>query len=126
MRVLLFGGYQPLVRVLQRGLAEEGVAVDVARDVQEVHGKVATGGYDVLIHDLMPRGDAVLSRVRQWRDAGLRTPVLVLAAPPGFGDPVGGPDAEVSWLAKPFGLEELLARLRALARPTEADRFSSP
>jgi two-component system copper resistance phosphate regulon response regulator CusR len=119
MHLLLIGSYPPMVRALQRGMAEEGYVIDVASDAPEADHKATTAHYDAIILDLIPPEEAGLSLVRNLRRAGLRTHVLALAAPRNGEDKARDLDVGVSdWLIKPFALEELLLRLRALARPT--------
>ncbi len=117
MRVLLIEDHKPLVRALKQGLEEEGFAVDVAYDGEVGAYKAQTADYDVIILDLMlPREDG-LSLLQRWRRAGLNTHVLVLTARSSIEDKVRGLDLGADdYLTKPFQLEELLARLRALIR----------
>jgi DNA-binding response OmpR family regulator len=117
VRVLLIEDHKPLVRNLQRGLEEEGFAVDTALDGEEGGYKAQTAEYDVIILDLMlPKVDG-LTLLQDWRRRGLKTHVLVLTARDGIGDKVRGLDQGADdYLTKPFQLEELLARLRALVR----------
>ncbi len=117
MRVLLIEDHKPLVRALRQGLEEEGFAVDVAYDGEVGAYKAQTANYDVIILDLMlPREDG-LSLLQRWRRAGLTTHVLVLTARSGIEDKVRGLDLGADdYLTKPFQLEELFARLRALIR----------
>lgn len=117
MRILLVEDHKPLVRALRQGLEEEGFAVDVATDGEEGDFKARSSGYDVIILDLMlPKIDG-LTLLRNWRRAGLTTHVLVLTAKDTTEDKVAGLDLGADdYLTKPFQLEELLARLRALIR----------
>jgi DNA-binding response OmpR family regulator len=105
------------VRALKRGLEEEGFAVDVAYDGEEGAYKARTADYDVIILDIMLPKEDGLSLLRRWRQDGLKTHVLVLTARSSIEDKVRGLDLGADdYLAKPFELEELLARLRALVR----------
>jgi DNA-binding response OmpR family regulator len=117
MRVLLIEDHRPLVRALRQGLEEEGFAVDVAADGEEGDFKARTAEYDAVILDLMlPKVDG-LTLLQQWRRAGMKTHVLVLTARGGIDDKVRGLDSGADdYLTKPFELEELFARLRALIR----------
>ncbi|MBL8794694.1 MAG: response regulator transcription factor [Planctomycetia bacterium] len=117
MRVLLVEDHQPLVRVLRRGLDEEGFAVDVAVDGEEADFKAKTANYDVIILDLMLPKEDGLSLLKRWRRDGMKSHVLVLTARSGIDDKVRGLDSGADdYMTKPFELEELLARLRALVR----------
>ena len=117
MRVLLVEDHRPLVRVLKQGLEEEGFAVDAAYDGEEGDYKARTAKYDVIILDLMLPKEDGLSLLKRWRKDGLTTHVLVLTARSTIEDKVRGLDLGADdYLTKPFELEELLARLRALVR----------
>jgi len=109
---------------LQRTLRLEGYAVDWVRDAAAADGTLASERFDLVLLDLgLPPGAggagpadglAVLQALRARRDA---TPVIVLTARDARGDRVAGLDAGADdYLVKPFALEELLARLRALLR----------
>src|SRR6266704_3579759 len=115
VRVLLIEDHRPLVRALKQGLEEEGFAVDVAYDGEEGGYKAQTADYDVIILDLMLPKEDGLSLLQRWRRNGLTTHVLVLTARGGIEDKVRGLNLGADdYLTKPFELEELLARLRAL------------
>ena len=117
MRVLLVEDHKPLAKALKRGLEEEGFAVDSAEDGEEADFKAAGAGYDVIILDLMlPKIDG-LTLLQRWRKAGVKTHILLLTAKDTTEDKVKGLDLGADdYLTKPFQLEELLARLRALVR----------
>jgi len=117
VRVLLIEDHKPLVRALKQGLEEEGFAVDTALDGEEGNFKAQTAEYDVIILDLMlPKQDG-LSLLQDWRKNGMNSHVLVLTAKGSIDDKVKGLDLGADdYLTKPFQLEELLARLRALIR----------
>jgi DNA-binding response OmpR family regulator len=117
MRVLLVEDHKPLARTLRQGLEEEGFAVDLAHDGEEANFKALTAGYDVIVLDLMlPKRDG-LSLLQEWRTKGVTTHVLVLTARDATEDKVKGLDAGADdYLTKPFRIEELLTRLRALVR----------
>jgi two-component system response regulator MprA len=123
---------EPAVRdSLDRALRLEGYNVELAADGAEALQAVADDRPDALVLDLMmPRVDG-LEVCRRMRAAGDRTPVLVLTARDGVSDRVKGLDAGADdYLVKPFALDELLARLRALLRrsgagaPGQTLRFS--
>ena len=117
MRVLLVEDHKPLVRALRQGLEEEGFAVDVAYDGEEGNFKARSATYDAIILDrMLPKIDG-LTLLQRWRKDGLVTHVLILSARGGLDDRVAGLDQGADdYLAKPFELTELLARLRALIR----------
>jgi DNA-binding response OmpR family regulator len=115
--VLLVEDHKPLVRALRQGLEEEGFAVDVALDGEEADYKARTATYDAIVLDLMlPKKDG-MTLLQEWRKGGLQAHVLVLTARGTLDDKVRGLDTGADdYLTKPFELEELLARLRALIR----------
>lgn len=117
MRVLLIEDHKLLLRALKRGLEEEGFAVDTAEDGEEGDYKARAATYDAIVLDLMlPKKDG-LTLLKEWRGDGLKTHVLVLTAKDATEDKVVGLDTGADdYLTKPFQLEELLARLRALIR----------
>ncbi len=117
MRVLLIEDHRPLLRALKRGLEEEGFAVDTAEDGEEGEYKGRTANYDAIVLDLMlPKKDG-LTVLKEWRQQGIKTHVLVLTAKDTTDDKVAGLDRGADdYLTKPFHLEELFARLRALIR----------
>ena len=117
MRVLLVEDTPQLLKALRQGLEEEGFAVDIAYDGEEGDFKAGCADYDVVILDLMLPKEDGLSLLQRWRRDGLGAHVLVLTARSGIEDKVRGLDLGADdYLTKPFELEELLARLRALIR----------
>lgn len=116
LRVLVVEDESDLRRGLCQALREEGYAVDEAADGEDGLYKATTWDYDAIVLDLMlPKlaGLEVLRRIRREKP----TPVLILTARDAVGDRVGGLDAGADdYLAKPFELAELLARMRALIR----------
>lgn len=117
MRVLLIEDNKQMQRAVRLALEEEGFAVDLASDGEEGDFKALAAEYDVIILDLMlPRIDG-LSLLQRWRKKGINTHVLILTARGSIDDKVKGLDLGADdYLTKPFELEELLARLRALIR----------
>jgi DNA-binding response OmpR family regulator len=117
MRLLLIEDYRPLVRTLRQGLQKEGFAVDVAYDGDEGDFKARSASYDIILLDLQLPGRDGLALLRAWRAHGLQTCVLILTGRDSLEDKVRGLDAGADdYLTKPFRIEELLARLRALIR----------
>jgi len=114
---LLVEDNKPLLRALRQGLEEEGLAVDIAEDGEEADQKARTTNYDVIVLDLMlPKKDG-LTVLKGWRASDIRTHVLILTARGATQDRVTGLDSGADdYLTKPFELDELLARLRALIR----------
>ncbi|MHA1544021.1 MAG: response regulator transcription factor, partial [Alphaproteobacteria bacterium] len=117
MRILVVEDEPNLARQVCASLEDAGYAVDVVGDGEEAHFMGETEPYDAIILDLgLPVMDGV-SVLEKWRSAGLTMPVLILTARDTWTDKVAGLDAGADdYLTKPFKIEELLARLRALIR----------
>ncbi len=117
MRILVVEDDQNLNRQLVEALQEAGYVVDKAFDGEEGHFLGDTEPYDAIVLDLgLPVMDGV-SVLTKWRRAGRKTPVLILTARDRWSDKVQGFDAGADdYVAKPFHMEEILARLRALVR----------
>lgn len=117
MRILLVEDEKKMASFIERGLKEEGYAVDTASDGELGWEYASTNDYDVIILDwMLPKmnGLALCSKIRQ---AGYRTPVLMLTARDGVEDKIKGLDQGADdYLTKPFAFDELLARIRALLR----------
>ncbi len=117
MRILVVEDDTNLNRQLKEALTEAGYAVDVAFDGEEGHFLGDTEPYDAIVLDIgLPQMDG-LSVLEEWRRAGKTTPVLLLTARDRWSDKVQGIDAGADdYVAKPFHMEEVLARIRALVR----------
>ncbi|PWC36048.1 response regulator transcription factor [Azospirillum sp. TSO35-2] len=117
MRVLVIEDTLELARQLTQRLEGEGYAVDTAADGEEGRFLGETEPYDAVILDLgLPKVDG-LTVLRSWRRTGMTAPVLILTARGAWNEKVQGIDAGADdYLAKPFSMEELLARVRALIR----------
>ena len=117
MKVLLVEDDGPLAETIARALRAENFAVDIAADGLDGQHMGETEAYDVAVLDLgLPRvpGAPVL---RAWRKAGRQLPVLILTARDGWTEKVDGFKAGADdYLTKPFRVEELIMRLRALVR----------
>ncbi len=117
MRILVVEDEPNLRRQLKNVLEQTGYAVDVAGDGEDGHYLGANEAYDAVVLDLgLPEMDG-LTVLDRWRREGRTMPVLVLTARDSWADKVAGLDAGADdYLAKPFQIEELVARLRALIR----------
>ncbi|MFM8608282.1 MAG: response regulator transcription factor [Hyphomicrobiales bacterium] len=117
MRLLVVEDDRDLNRQLVKALGQAGYAVDSAFDGEEGQFLGETEPYDAVILDLgLPKTDGV-SVLEAWRVAGRKMPVLVLTARDGWSDKVRSFDAGADdYVTKPFHIEEILARLRALVR----------
>ena len=117
MRVLVVEDEPRLSETLANALSEAGYAVDRASDGARADFLGQTESYDAAILDLgLPKVDG-LTVLRRWRDAGVLFPVLVLTARGSWTEKVQGIDGGADdYVVKPFRMEEVLARLRALIR----------
>jgi DNA-binding response OmpR family regulator len=122
MRVLIVEDEHKIARALKKALEQETYAVDVAYDGDEGYSMATTEPYDIAIIDRMIPGEYDgIGIVKAMRDAKVHTPVIFLSALGSVAERTAGLDAGADdYLVKPFALEELLARVRALLRrPTE-------
>jgi two-component system OmpR family response regulator len=117
MRILIVEDESLLADRLATALGERGYVVDIARDGERGDFLACTEPYDAVILDLgLPRIDG-LTLLARWRAGGIAVPVLVLTARGSWSEKVRGIDGGADdYLTKPFQMEELLARLRALIR----------
>lgn len=117
MRILIVEDESLLANRLATTLGERGYVVDIATDGERGDFLVSTEPYDAVILDLgLPRIDG-LTLLERWRAGGIAVPVLVLTARGSWSEKVRGIDGGADdYLTKPFQIEELLARLRALIR----------
>ena len=117
MRLLVIEDDKDLNRQMVEALGQAGYAVDRAFDGEEGHFLGDTEPYDAVVLDLgLPKRDG-LSVLAEWRKCGRNMPVLILTARDRWSDKVQGFDAGADdYVAKPFHMEEVLARLRALVR----------
>jgi two-component system OmpR family response regulator len=117
MRLLVVEDDPDLNRQIVAALEDAGYAVDRAHDGEEGHFLGDTEPYDAIVLDIgLPKMDGI-SVLEQWRRDGKTTPVLILTARDRWSDKVQGFDAGADdYVAKPFHMEEILARIRALLR----------
>ncbi len=117
MRAMVVEDERRMALHIARALGEDSFAVDVAYDGEQALDLALASDYDVIVLDLMlPKLDG-LSVCRHLREVGKQVPVLMLSARDMVDDRVGGLDAGADdYLVKPFAMQELLARVRALVR----------
>jgi two-component system OmpR family response regulator len=117
MKVLVVEDESALSTEIARSLGASGYAVDCAADGERGDFLARTEDYDAVILDLgLPRVDG-LTLLRGWRESGLQVPVLVLTARDSWHEKVIGIDEGADdYVAKPFRMEEVLARVRGLIR----------
>ena len=117
MRVLVVEDDKELNRQLAEALTNSGYVVDRAFDGEEGHFLGDTEPYDMVVLDIgLPQMDGI-SVLERWREDGKKMPVLMLTARDRWSDKVSGIDAGADdYVTKPFHIEEVLARVRALIR----------
>ena len=117
MRILVVEDDKDLNRQLYEALTEQGYVVDRAHDGEEGHYLGDTEPYDAVILDIgLPEMDGI-TVLEKWRAASRNMPVLILTARDRWSDKVAGIDAGADdYVTKPFHVEEVLARIRALIR----------
>jgi two-component system OmpR family response regulator len=117
MKLLIVEDEARLARQLASALTEAGYAVDCAPDGSRADFLAHTERYDAVVLDLGLPGIDGLTLLHRWREGGLTTPVLVLTARGSWHEKVQGIDGGADdYVAKPFRMEEVLARIRALIR----------
>ena len=117
MRMLLVEDDPMIGEAARQGLRQEGHTVDWVRDGREAEAAVGGAPYDAVLLDLgLPRRDG-LAILKSWRSRAIEVPVLIITARDAVSDRVAGLDAGADdYLVKPFDLDELSARVRAVAR----------
>ena len=123
MRVLVVEDEPRMANLIRQGLEEEAYAVDVVNNGRDVLPWVLSADYDMILLDIMLPGMNGLDVCRQLRAEGFNMPVLMLTARDTLPDKVKGLDSGADdYLVKPFAIEELTARMRALARRDSSDK----
>jgi two-component system copper resistance phosphate regulon response regulator CusR len=123
IRILVIEDENEIADFLVRGLREEGFTVERAADGQEGWHYLHTGTWDVVLLDWWLPGTDGLTLVRRFRQTNQTTPVLFLTARDAVSDRVRGLDNGADdYLCKPFAFEELLARVRVMARRQDTAR----
>ncbi len=126
-RILLLEDHERLARLISEGLAPAGIVVDTFNHISHAEAALQRMPYQALVIDRgVPDGDG-LSLLRSLREAGNTIPCLVLTARTALNDRVEGLDAGAEdYLAKPFAMEEMVARVRALLRRPAEVRSLEP
>ncbi|MCE9518991.1 MAG: response regulator transcription factor [Verrucomicrobia bacterium] len=117
MRILIVEDDKKTANFIAKALMEEGFAVDIMHDGDDALAAIKITPFDAVVLDIMLIGRDGLSVLKQMRAHGVQTPVLLLSARGELNERVEGLNAGADdYLPKPFALEELTARVRALAR----------
>lgn len=124
-RILIIEDDQAILKLLQRGLGYEGYVVDVATDGRSGLHLAREHQVDLVILDLMLPGMDGLEVCHRLRAGNSNLPILILTAKDSVQDRIQGLDTGADdYMVKPFNLEELLARVRALLRRTQQERLA--
>ena len=117
MKILVLEDEHRLAQFIKKTLVECTYTVTVVSTCAEARDALCESGYDVIVLDLgLPDGDG-LDLLKEWRRSGFNEPVLILSARDAVADRIKGLDVGADdYLAKPFSLEELCARVRSLLR----------
>ena len=126
MRILIVEDEARIADLIADVLQSEGYIAEIARDGEDGWKKGGTESYSAAILDIgLPRMDGI-SVLRNWRKEGVNFPVLLLSAKSSWNERVEGIDAGADdYMVKPFQMEELLARLRALLRRTSTQKMTA-
>jgi two-component system OmpR family response regulator len=123
MRVLVIEDDEKIASYLKKGLSQVGFAVDTVTDAAAGRDMIETQSFAVLLVDLMLPGGSGEAFIRELREQGDTTPVLILSAKQSVDDRVGGLRSGADdYITKPFSFSELVERVRALMRRTEYDQ----
>jgi two-component system OmpR family response regulator len=125
MHVLVVEDEVKMAALIRRGLAEQGLTIDVATSGEEALVIAGSSAYDAVVLDVILPGIDGFETCRRLREDGVWAPVLMLTARGAVEDRVAGLDGGADdYLTKPFSFAELLARLRALIRRGQSERPS--
>jgi DNA-binding response OmpR family regulator len=117
MKILIVEDERRLGQFIRKGLTEHSYTATWVQNCRDARDALCETAYDAIILDLgLPDGDG-LDLLREWRKGGFNEPVLILSARDAVEDRIKGLDVGADdYLAKPFSLQELLARIRSLLR----------
>lgn len=125
MKLLVIEDEKKIANLLQKGLKEHGYVVEVCNDGNEGLERASGHPYDAIILDIMLPGRDGLSLLRTLRERKVTTPVMILTARGEVTERVEGLNIGADdYLAKPFAMDELVARLRALLRRVTGETIS--
>jgi DNA-binding response OmpR family regulator len=125
MRILVIEDEQPIVQIISKGLRAQGFLVDVLHRGDEAIDALSSTPFDAAVLDIMLPGRDGLSVLRRLREKANRIPILLISARGETAEKIEGLDLGADdYLAKPFSVDELAARLRALVRRSGGESLS--
>jgi DNA-binding response OmpR family regulator len=125
MKILIVEDDHKIASFVQKGLKEQGYVIDVCHDGDEGHDLASSETYDVILLDIMLPGRDGLSILRSLREQKNTVPVILLTARSGLDERVEGLNLGADdYLAKPFFMEELIARIIAVSRRASGEQLS--
>jgi DNA-binding response OmpR family regulator len=125
MKLLVIEDEKKIATLINKGLREQGYTADIVHDGEEGLERAVNQQYDAIVLDLMLPGRDGLSLLRALREKKITTPVMILTARGEVNERVEGLDAGADdYMAKPFSMDELIARLRALMRRVTGENIS--
>jgi len=125
MRVLLVEDQEKIARFVYKGLTEQGFSVELVHDGDEAYAKAQQEPYDVIVLDIMLPGRDGLSILRNLREQRNPVPVILLTARTELGERLEGLNIGADdYVTKPFYVEELIARIHAVARRASGEQLS--
>lgn len=125
MKLLVIEDEKKIANLINKGLLEQGYTVDMLHNGTEGLERASSQPYDAIVLDIMLPGRDGLSVLRTLRERNIATPVMLLTARGAVSDRVEGLNAGADdYMAKPFSMDELIARLRALMRRVTGETIS--
>jgi DNA-binding response OmpR family regulator len=117
MKILIIEDDEAILSLLKRGLEEEGMIIDTAKDGEDGEYLAEINHYDIIILDWMLPQKSGIELLKDLREKGIKTPVLMLTAKDAIENKIEGlNEGADDYLTKPFNFDELLARLNAIYR----------
>jgi DNA-binding response OmpR family regulator len=125
MKILLIEDDRKIASFVKKGLKEQGYVIDICHDGDEGYDLAATESYDVILLDIMLPGRDGLSILRMLREKKNTVPIILLTARSALNERVEGLNLGADdYLAKPFYMEELIARIIAVSRRASGEQLS--
>lgn len=123
MKILIIEDEKSLAQFMEKGLQQAGYSVETAKDGTRGMEQAATGGFDLILLDLMLPGMNGFDLLRNLRGFNVQTPVMIISALSGTEQVVEGLDlGAVDYIRKPFDWDELLARIRVIRKKSQGNK----